>query len=492
MRKIYLLILCVKSFSVDAQSWQWVNSIRNGGASLYDVTTIDNDIYSVCYARDTIYFPQFHTTILPDYSFLVKTGEQGDIIWVRKLGHTWASNISDNSLDIFIVETLQPSADLVFLSCYDTTGNLKWINTITNNNNCYMNVYDLETDSYGNSFLLTHIPSFCTPYTGSKGDFILSKYDLTGQLMWNDTLDSTIRFPYVHTDLTGNIYLTGGFIDSIKFIDQSASLSYNSSSGSFLVKMDSNLNLDWLKILPATFSNGGSLQKAVTDNLNNVYLPVGTLTHYSCDNVNFSSSAVIKFNPLGVMDSYLYTGTGTPHLKYMADNTIGINGQSFSYGSHKFIKSDTALNVIDTANILFQYTWGWHEAYFDSDLNGNFLIGGYSEDSLTFSNSSIVLPMLNFFDDQVYYTKYGTSTTLSVSSINPQSTITLFPNPTHSTFTLHCPLSIVNSELKIHNSLGVVIHQQIITSANQQIDLNAKPGVYFLQAEGFRQKLVVY
>jgi hypothetical protein len=492
MRKIYLLFLCLNFFNAHGQSWQWMNSIRNGGASLYDVTAIDNDIYSVCFARDTIYFPQFHTTILPDYSFLVKTGEHGDLIWVRKLGHTWASNISDNSADIFVAERELPVDYPAYLSCYDTSGNLKWINTIPDPANCYSFVYDLETDNNGNSFMLTYLPSYCTSYSQGKGDWILSKYDLVSQLMWNDTLDSTIRYPYVHTDRSGNIYISGVFNDSIKFIDQFNTFFYNNSSGAFLVKMDSVRNINWMKIIPTSFSFPCFPGRVVTDNNNNIYLPVGTQTNFICDNILFNGSAVIKFTPAGLMSSSLYTGTGTPQIKYMADNTIGINAQTFGIGSHKFIKADTALNIIYSANILFQYNWGPHEAYFDSDMNGNFLIGGYSDDSLSFSNSSIILPMLNFFDDQVYYTTYGTSATVNVTSQNNPFHIQIFPNPTHSTFTLQYPQSMVNSQLNIYNSMGELVFSKRLAAGKNEIDLREKPGIYFVQAEEFRQKLVIY
>jgi hypothetical protein len=85
---------------------------------------------------------------------------------------------------------------------------------------------------------------------------------------------------------------------------------------------------------------------------------------------------------------------------------------------------------------------------------------------------------------------------IGISEIpNHNSEIKIFPNPFHSTFTLHCPQAIINSQLKIYNSLGEIIRQQIITSPNQQIDLEVGAGVYFLKIEGypvFTQKLLVH
>jgi hypothetical protein len=74
---------------------------------------------------------------------------------------------------------------------------------------------------------------------------------------------------------------------------------------------------------------------------------------------------------------------------------------------------------------------------------------------------------------------------------NPNSEISLFPNPTTSTFTLHCPSSIINSQVTIYNSLGEKVHQQLITSTQQQINLHTSPGIYILQAGSITKKITV-
>jgi plastocyanin len=75
------------------------------------------------------------------------------------------------------------------------------------------------------------------------------------------------------------------------------------------------------------------------------------------------------------------------------------------------------------------------------------------------------------------------------------SEIKIFPNPFHSTFTLHSTSSMVNGQVIICNSLGEIVHQQIITSANQEVDLKAAPGIYFLKMDEKNasvHKLLVY
>jgi hypothetical protein len=74
--------------------------------------------------------------------------------------------------------------------------------------------------------------------------------------------------------------------------------------------------------------------------------------------------------------------------------------------------------------------------------------------------------------------------------INHNSAIQIFPNPT--TGLLNVESKTQNAELKIYNTFGSLIHQQILKSSNQQIDLSAQPkGVYFLEVGEEKRKIVV-
>jgi hypothetical protein len=78
---------------------------------------------------------------------------------------------------------------------------------------------------------------------------------------------------------------------------------------------------------------------------------------------------------------------------------------------------------------------------------------------------------------------------------NSLNAITLFPNPTLSTFTVINPFSNMDSHLSIYNMLGEEVYQQILTSVYQQIQLNASPGIYFVRVNDgekvYTQKLVM-
>jgi hypothetical protein len=75
--------------------------------------------------------------------------------------------------------------------------------------------------------------------------------------------------------------------------------------------------------------------------------------------------------------------------------------------------------------------------------------------------------------------------------------INIYPNPTTSTFTISLPnqSSLLNSQLKIYDVTGRVVHEQIITQKSEIINQHLAPGVYFVKVEegekNFTQKLIV-
>lgn len=73
--------------------------------------------------------------------------------------------------------------------------------------------------------------------------------------------------------------------------------------------------------------------------------------------------------------------------------------------------------------------------------------------------------------------------TNEVTEITEPLNISIFPNPSFGIFNLQ-KNKFENMQIKIYNDYGKCIYQQIIQSANQQIDLSMQPnGIYFLNIE---------
>jgi hypothetical protein len=83
----------------------------------------------------------------------------------------------------------------------------------------------------------------------------------------------------------------------------------------------------------------------------------------------------------------------------------------------------------------------------------------------------------------------------SIKELN-NSMFSIHPNPARNTFTISWEeLNIEDGILNIYDVTGRVVHQQILTSVNQQINNSFSPGIYFIKVtEGekvYQQKLVV-
>lgn len=319
-------------------------------------------------------------------------------------------------------------------------------------------------------------------YGEGKGNFFMAKFNSIGQLVWDKALDSTIYNPQVNIGTDGAIYLSGVFDDSLIVSDSLNLWSYYAVHAGFLVKMDSLFYVNWIKVLPGINDEYAFPSKPITDNNQNVYIPVGTLGSFTCDSYTFNSSTLIKFNSAGIIDQFMYTGTGTPKIRYMSDNTIGVIGNT--QNCTKILKLGTGLGIVSIGTILFHHDWGPHDAYFDTDENGSFLIAGNTIDSLSFSNSNLLLPMLNFFQKQTYYVRYESYsiTTGIYTFFSKKSSINVFPNPSLGNF----GVDLSNCE-DVRLSVCDVFGNCLITKdcrgdANPQIDLSSQPkGVYFLK-----------
>jgi hypothetical protein len=117
----------------------------------------------------------------------------------------------------------------------------------------------------------------------------------------------------------------------------------------------------------------------------------------------------------------------------------------------------------------------------------------------------------DYFDDAnqsiVYYSPILTSPvqidvpctfSTAISEVKTENNhFLIYPNPAGNAFTVSLPdqLSTVNSQLSIYDITGRIVHQQILTSAHQQITNHFSPGIYFVRVmDGervFTEKLVV-
>src|SRR2546430_338840 len=84
MKIITLFIFSFFCLSAFSQNWQWLTKVDSAPSWLGGVTAIGNSLYSIPFAyADTMYLPGSSVPVPPYSSCLVKTDNNGNIIWVK-------------------------------------------------------------------------------------------------------------------------------------------------------------------------------------------------------------------------------------------------------------------------------------------------------------------------------------------------------------------------------------------------------------------------
>ncbi|MBO3098948.1 SBBP repeat-containing protein [Gelidibacter pelagius] len=214
---------------------------RESGNSI--VTDVEGNVYTVGYFENTIDFdPGEDTYNLTSAGFfdifIQKLNSKGEFLWAKRIG----SATGDEANDITI----------------DTSGNLY----ITG-----MFAETVDFDPGEGTFNLT--TGTGTPYT--QNIFVL-KLDADGNFIWAKHMvgDRFSRANSITTDTNDNILMTGGFSGTVDFDPGESTVNLTSFGGDdiFILKLDSNGNLIWVKQMGgASTAIGYSIATDANDNV---------------------------------------------------------------------------------------------------------------------------------------------------------------------------------------------------------------------------------
>jgi len=213
-----------------------------------------------------------------DDIFLVKYNSSGTKKWTRQLGsfsYDVGKGVStDSSGNIYLTGTTYGDLDGntnsgeydIFLIKYNSSGSKQWTKQLgTSSNDLGM---DVTTDSSGNIYVTGYTGGGLDGNTNSGSyDIILVKYNSSGTKQWTKQLGTSSEdWGYgVTTDLSGNIYLTGG---------TGGELDGNTNSTGeediFLIKFNSSGTKQWTKELVTSSNDSG--YGVTTDSSGNIYL----------------------------------------------------------------------------------------------------------------------------------------------------------------------------------------------------------------------------
>jgi hypothetical protein len=246
----------------------WVKKFGGNDMEYTTDLAIDlfNNIYIIGAFLDTTYFDNIELISAGDWDgFFAKTGPEGDLSWVQTFGGTGfdegfsiANDLNDN---VIISGRFQGSAQIgdtilvcpnsldFFLAKFTSEGNLIWINQLD-----VSSIWDIVTDHEANIFItggFFDTVAFGDTSLTSVGseDIFTVKYNSLGQVLWarrggGGNLSLGDAGAGLAVDENGGIAVTGGFNDTSSFGD--TVLVSKGFSDVFALKYDANGNLVWI------------------------------------------------------------------------------------------------------------------------------------------------------------------------------------------------------------------------------------------------------
>ncbi|MFN8154708.1 MAG: T9SS type A sorting domain-containing protein [Bacteroidia bacterium] len=264
-----LLYLIFVTGVAKSQSWQW---LKGGSDNCPDqVEAICTDVNG-----NTYMLGSFGGSFLPGCKSYMLF--DSDTVW----------GLGDNQL---------------YLVKYSPSGNVLWSKSIGGNNPFAIGCgycersYSICYDSINNSVYLTGSlygsATFGSTTLSGSGESFLTKLDVGGNFIWAKLYGTHSTTARVTTDLSGNVFLTGGSNDSVYFD------SIVIPPGSFWAKLDPGGNAIWAKIVAI---NAGIIDHLIFAG-NNIYALFVTSNDTAWIDTSLFISGSIHNNILAKFDS---------------------------------------------------------------------------------------------------------------------------------------------------------------------------------------------
>ncbi len=448
-------------------------------------------------------------TISPVNSFddvyLVKIKANGDTLWARTYGGPGLEQ------GYFVQQTSDNGYIVAGFSNYFGSGG--W------------DIYCIRTDASGDTLwtrtyggISSEVPPKCIRQTADGGfvilgstasygagdwDIYLIKLNANGNIVWSKT------FGGMYSDFGNSILQLsdGGYAIT------GASGSFGTGgSAVYLMRTDSIGNLDWFKTYGDT---GNEVATSFQQTFDSGFIMVG---YCKASSALHGDIYLIKTDAYG---DTLWTRTFSGGPLYNTDMAYAIvqtndsgyalAGTLNSSDESIFVKLDMNGNIQWTRNILnanidaMQQTFdggfilaGWALPFpakvciIKTDSNGNALCQ-YGNQTVTFKSSyTEVISATPFVSSGALITEPATimgvgctittlCTNVAINEIEENYLFRIFPNPTHTAFTLSLNDEMQNAELKIFDVTGKIVFEEIINNQSLIINCKFSAGLYFVR-----------
>jgi hypothetical protein len=320
-------------------------------------------------------------------AFVLKLDTNGNLVWAKQLGGTQADNGKSIALDaagnVYTSGHFRGTADFdpaaatfaitptsvlydAYVSKLDPSGNFLWAKNMGGTGDDLGQA--IAIDPFGNVLTTGYFNgtadfdpgsgTFDLIAGGSQADIFISKLDAAGNFLWAKGIGSTGPYPNfgraIATDVSGNVYTTGGFEGSVDF-DPGAGVFNLTTAGDddiFISKLSPSGNFIWAGSMGYVSNDDDSGRGIKVDASGNIFttgsyraINATGLTDFdpgSCvfnlsgqaafiQKLNPSSAAshtITSFSPTSGTIGTSVTITGTNFSTTPANNIVEFNGTS--------------------------------------------------------------------------------------------------------------------------------------------------------------------
>ncbi len=507
MKKIILLFsVLVFSFSFsNGQNWLWGREgevIGTKNSLSIDVATdiAGNAFITGVYTPGIIFWPDTLIATNLDDIYFTKYNSAGTLLWVKDFPEDGGPRIcSDVSNNVIIIGMNGSS-----ITKCDNNGNVKW-RIGARDSLGYSSPTGVTTDKFKNIFITGVFYGYLKLGTiilngnNRTNNIYTIKCDSNGNALWG-TMGKCIthRRNYVNqsygvaTDLNGNSIITGNYIDSLVFgQDTLTSDVWHSTQANrlYLVKYDTAGSVLWANQTNLPSASSCDFGYCITtDDVGNIYLGGSYV-----DTASFGPYTITGGFTYGDGSSFLakYGSTGNiiwvKNVNALLPTINSLCSDEYNYiymaGPGGIVKMDTSGNLVCKSALS-------GDSYMAVDKTGNFVyqvgefVNVFSPDTL-FIGSDTLLATPDELNP--YLARWQNCGTLDATNPiqSPTPTVTVFPNPSNGVFTVafsHEELVSASQIIEVYNTLGEKVLIETLRSAqgDNLIDISNEPNSIYL------------
>ena len=552
----FIAIMLFLNYSINAQTFEWAKSF--GGWSFDGGTSITVDasgnVYTTGFFQYTVDFdPGAGTTNLTSkgYSdvFVQKLDPLGNLVWAKSFGGTSSdggNSITADALgNVYTTGYFGDTVDFdpgagttsltskgysdVFVQKLDPSGNLLWAKSFGGTSSDGGN--SITVDASGNAYITGYFidtvdfdPGAGTTNLTSNGSFdvFVQKLNPSGNLLWVKSFGGTSGDRgHITVDVSGNVYTTGEFGDTVDF-DPGAGTTNHTSNGfsdAFIQKFDPSGNLVWAKSFGGKSDDGGT--SITVDALGNVYT-----TGFFRDTVDFDPGAgttnltsnwssnvfVQKLDPSGNLlwvksfggtsndggMSITADASGNAYLAGFFRDTVDFDPGA---GTTKLASkggSDVFVQKLDASgNLLWVKSFGgWKRndvgISITLDTSGIVYTTGYFGDTVDFDPGVGTTSLSSKGYSDVFVQKMSQSPPLRIIDKNFGNKLVVYPNPTSGNFSIDLG-DVYESSQVIITDISRKKIESITKSQTKVLNLSIKEpdGIYLISIHAGTKTAVI-